>query len=280
MFEWIRWRFAKKTLCTPRFCAGPERVWMIRESHRASVEDFPPTVESYYRLADVWNQYAATFVPSYGPFLSAAARHYRLPIRSVLDLACGTGLLTRQIARWADSVVGVDASAAMLRRAADRTPDRNVRYVPGDFRAFDLGETFDAVVCGGDSLNYVHAPGELTEVFRCVRRHLRPGGLFAFDVIDGQFCRAVAPMRTVAQVGRERFEVYYFYDPKTRVSEARAVLNGGVERHRRVPIDETDVRLAAGESGLVVTEHFSPNTFSLVPTMLARQFYVLRVPPE
>ena len=251
---------------------------MIREPHRASVKDFPPTVESYSRLADLWNQYAATFVPPYGPFLPAATRHYRTPIGSVLDLACGTGLQTRQIARRADSVVGVDASAAMLRRAADRTPDRNVRYAAGDFRAFDLGETFDAAVCGGDSLNYVHVPAELADVFVCVRRHLRPGGLFAFDVIDGRFCCAVATTRTVAQVGRERFEVYYFYDPKTRVSEARAVLTWAVERHRRVPIDEADVRRAAAASGLVVAEHFSHNTLSFFSTMAARQFYVLRAP--
>src|SRR5256885_7308209 len=44
-------------------------------------------------------------------------RSYRQPMNAIVDLACGTGLLTRQLAAHADRVVGIDISEAMLRRA-------------------------------------------------------------------------------------------------------------------------------------------------------------------
>jgi ubiquinone/menaquinone biosynthesis C-methylase UbiE len=74
-------------------------------------------------------------------------------VRSVLDLACGTGLITREVARWAESVVGLDVSEAMVQRAREETTDSRIRYLEGDMRHFTLAEEFDAVVCGSDSLN-------------------------------------------------------------------------------------------------------------------------------
>src|SRR5438105_1109946 len=79
--------------------------------HRNQPQDFPPTCKSYERLAEVWGQYS-TLAARYDPFLGAAGRHFAVPIRSVLDLACGPGLLVRRLAEWAESVVGLDASEA------------------------------------------------------------------------------------------------------------------------------------------------------------------------
>src|SRR5262249_36866272 len=151
---------------------------------REKVEEFPPDTEEYGRLAAFWDEYGSTFVPAYGRFLAAVAAFHDFPVRRVLDLACGTGLLTRQAAAHADAVTGLDRSEAMLRVARARTGGGKVRYVRGDFRDFSLPETFDAAVCGSDSLNYLHEPGELADVFGCVSRHLAPGGFFIFDVLD------------------------------------------------------------------------------------------------
>jgi SAM-dependent methyltransferase len=267
---------------------------MVRQRHKLSVEDLPPpNVKGYDKLAPLWDEYAGWFVPRYGRFLPAAGDYYGRPIRAVLDLACGTGLLTRRFARRAESVVGLDASQAMLREARLRTTARNVRYVQGDFRDFSLECCFDAAICGSDSLNYVEEPAELAAVFACVSRHLRPGGLFIFDVLDGRAFRDLASIKVVAYAGGERFEIYYFYDPATRVSESRAVFRGLaeegrgstalkriVERHRRVPIEEGEVRRAAGEAGMEVTEHYSrrPWLYLLLRMAAARQFYVLQRP--
>jgi SAM-dependent methyltransferase len=156
--------------------------------------------------------------------------------------------------------------------------ESNIRYVQGDFRDFHLDGTFDAAICGSDSLNYVNIPDELADVFRSVRRHLRPGGLFAFDVLDRSYFHQMTGTKIVAKVGEEQFELYSFYDPVTRVNEARVVYRGTVEGHRRVPIIEAEVVRAAREAKLECLEHFSRETYNFSSCMGERQFYVLRAP--
>jgi SAM-dependent methyltransferase len=257
--------------------------WSLRLRFRtaeAKATDLVPNTGAYQRLATLWDAFHQPFVPRYGRFLAAAGAHHDIPVQRVLDLACGTGLVTRQLARRAHCIVGLDISVAMLRQAYARGGSPGLRYVRGDFRRFCLNETFDAAVCAYDSLNYLETPGELTSVFRCVRQHLRPGGLFVFDVLNHKGFLALDGTRLVVRLGRERFEIYYFYDPVQRVSESRLVLQGAIERHRRIPIDGRDVRTAAAQVGMVVAEHFSFDNFCLTPRQFVPHFYVLRRPED
>jgi len=92
------------------------------------------------------------------------------PGARVLDLACGTGDLCRDLVSAGCPAVGVDFSAGML--AAARVPSPLVR---GDAAALPFAAgTFDGVVCGFALRNFV----DLGEVFREVARVLRPAGRF------------------------------------------------------------------------------------------------------
>lgn len=99
-----------------------------------------------------------------------------IPGDRVLDLACGTGSLTRDIAARvgeSGSVLGVDFSREMLRGAESR-PLPNVEYRRGD--ATDLSfledETFDAVTIAYGARNIPN----LDKLFAEMRRVVRPGG--------------------------------------------------------------------------------------------------------
>jgi SAM-dependent methyltransferase len=267
MIGWLRWQLAKRRFLDS---VGTRPPFPVRHSlHDRRVEDFPPDTAGYARLAPLWDHLAAWFTPDYASFLAAAGARYGQPVASVLDLACGTGLLTRQLAARAERVVGLDASVDMLRQARARDGCGNVRYLLGDFRDCRPGEAFDAAVCGSDSLNYVERPEQLAAVFGSVRRALRPGGLFAFDVFGGSTFLALSRVRTEREVGGQRLEHYRFYDPATRVCEDRLVFADAVEGHRRVALDKGDVLLAAREEGLAVAEHFQ---YSM------RDYYLLRMP--
>lgn len=111
-------------------------------------------------------------------------RHQQSP-RVILDLACGTGTMTRLLAARGYQATGVDLSEGMLEVARRKASDAEMAlaFYPQDAAELDLGaQQFDSVICLFDSLNYLLEPGRLQEAFRRVFAHLNPGGSFVFDV--------------------------------------------------------------------------------------------------
>lgn len=119
-------------------------------------------------------------------------------VRTVVDLACGTGSLTVRLAALGYDMTGVDISPDMLALAADKCAelDPPPLLLCQDMSRLRLLAPADAVVCCLDSLNYVTRPPEVRRTFSRVWQSLAPGGLFLFDVrtpellrsMDGQLC--------------------------------------------------------------------------------------------
>jgi SAM-dependent methyltransferase len=105
------------------------------------------------------------------------------PVRSVLDLGCGTGGHALPLAERGYTVVGVDRSPDMLRRAQQRNP--SVRLELSEIAEVNLGETFDAVLMMFAVLGYQTSNLDVQAALAAARRHLRPGGLFLADVWYG-----------------------------------------------------------------------------------------------
>lgn len=254
-----RWR-GRDLLVTPhhRVPAGAIADFDLQwPDLRAVFEAGGPALAPYQGLAELWHEYAADWLPGYPAFLSHLARCDGTPIGSVLDLACGTGLVTARLAAVADEVVGVDASEAMLAVARWESACTGVTYVAGDMRGFDLGRTFDAAVCASNSLNYVADQAELRQVLACVARHLRPGGVFAFDAVTDYGMRVSSLGWVHVTLGTRRFAKGSGYEAEVRRETAWAVLPTGLETHVRAPIDKADVRAAAAGTGLAVVDQFS-----------------------
>jgi ubiquinone/menaquinone biosynthesis C-methylase UbiE len=91
-----------------------------------------------------------------------------------LDLGCGTGHLSAQLAAAGLDVTAVDSDPAMVEAAATRFGDRGrLRFVVGDATALDFApSTFDGVV----ATSLVGCLGESAPFFAEVQRVLRPGG--------------------------------------------------------------------------------------------------------
>lgn len=149
----------------------------------------------------------------------------------VLELACGTGQLTVPIASTGLPTVGLDLSAPMLTAARQRaaTANLSVEYVLGDMRNFDLDRKFALIFIARNSLLHLHSTEDLLAAFAAVRRHMAPGGIFAFDVFNPNvrlLARPAGQRFPVFQVETESFgqlsvEETMDYDPATQVGRGR-----------------------------------------------------------
>ena len=103
----------------------------------------------------------------------------------VLDIGCGTGVLTRTLGRWpgVDVVVGVDPAPSLLGTARQLAAElANVSFEEADGRALPFGEaTFDVVVFDSTLCHVPEPELALAEA----RRVLRPGGVLA--IFDGDY---------------------------------------------------------------------------------------------
>ncbi|MBQ1997967.1 MAG: class I SAM-dependent methyltransferase, partial [Spirochaetales bacterium] len=102
----------------------------------------------------------------------------------VLDLACGTGSLTAELAKHGYDMIGVDNSPMMLCEAQNKMYDSgiNMLFLCQSMPELDLFGTIDAAVCTLDSLNHLDTPEEIEETIAKVGLFMNHGGIFIFDV--------------------------------------------------------------------------------------------------
>lgn len=113
-------------------------------------------------------------------------KHGRIEVNDLLDLACGTGRMTVELAKRGFSLVGVDISPEMLARASDAATAAGVSdkvlLLCQDMCGFELYGTVEAAVCCLDSINHIVDTGSLSKCLSLVHNYLAPDGIFIFDV--------------------------------------------------------------------------------------------------
>ena len=119
----------------------------------------------------------------------------RIPIHTVLDLACGTGAMTAVLAERGYEMISVDASPDMLAAAREKAVSGEPPvFLNQSMPELDLYGTVDAAVCCLDSLNYLTSPRDVQKTLERLHLFISPGGLRVFDVntpaklaaLDGQ----------------------------------------------------------------------------------------------
>lgn len=149
---------------------------------------------------------------------------------AVLELACGSGQLTVPLARPGRHVAGLDRSRPMLDAARRRASaaGAQIEFVEADMRAFDLGRRYGLIFIARNSLLHLSTAPDFQALFAAVRRHLAPGGLFAFDVYNPDVRLLARPagerfpvMRVTSELyGELTVEAAHDYDAATQVNRA------------------------------------------------------------
>jgi len=135
--------------------AGERAAEYYAQTYDASVPDWPGEIDFYQEMA------------------AQAKRNGG----AVLEIACGTGRVAIRLAREGVKVVGLDLSPHMLEVARQKSVGlEHMRWVQGDMRSFELGETFGLVIIPGHAFQNLNTPQDQVACLECIRRQLRPNG--------------------------------------------------------------------------------------------------------
>lgn len=202
-------------------------------------------VEAYSSFARVYDLFMDN-VPydEWCEYIKELLQEYGIREGLVLDLGCGTGKLTRLLAKAGYDMIGVDNSEEMLEvaREAEDTCDTDdicdveeeaagngnfednacnrILYLLQDMRSFELYGTVRAVVSICDSMNYILEEDDLREVFRLVNNYLDPAGIFIFDLNTLYKYQVLLGETTISENREEGSFIWdNYYDEETGINE-------------------------------------------------------------
>ncbi len=110
-----------------------------------------------------------------------------IEVKSILDLGCGTGNHSHIFAEKNYDVLGIDQSVEMLNQARNKMQHLSnpANLLVADLCNFNLKQTFDSLISMFAVVGYLTTNSQLSSLFTSVYDHLKPGGLFVFDVWYG-----------------------------------------------------------------------------------------------
>jgi len=115
----------------------------------------------------------------------------------ILDLGCGVGRHSLELARRGFNVTGVDRTERYLEQASEKAVKEglNVEFIQEDMRTFCQPNAFDSVISLFTSFGYFEDPEEDRQVVMNVYRSLKSGGVFLIDIMGKE---------VLARIFRER----------------------------------------------------------------------------
>jgi len=132
----------------------------------------------------LWNDFADRIAPLIHDFYTGTQMGQAN--RSLLDLCCGTGRLSRFFLERDFRVVGLDLSEYMIAYARQNNLEyvvaQQAEFLQGDAADFKLEKKFGLAVSTYDALNHLPHKTALRNCFCCVYDVLLDGGLFIFDL--------------------------------------------------------------------------------------------------
>mgnify|MGYP000957610033 CR=1 FL=1 len=127
---------------------------------------------------------------------------YLKPKSEVLDLACGNGRHSFQLALRNHSVTGLDLSDTLL-HIAESTSKKNsipVKFVRGDMRSFNFPAQFDVILNLFTSFGYFETDEENVKVISNVFSSLKQGGFFVLDYLNSEYLLDNIEPETVSEI--------------------------------------------------------------------------------
>ena len=181
----------------------------------------PKETEPFTEFASYYDSFMLKCV-NYGDwvkYIEKIFKNFKTKPKTILDLACGTGIPTILFAKKGYQMTGIDRSRAMLEILKGKSQGYNIAIYEADIRNFSIPEPADAAICLYDSINYLLTEEDLNKCFRCVRAVVKKNGLFVFDM-NTEYGLSVfwGTRETVREASDVRSIWHNTYDDKTKIS--------------------------------------------------------------
>ncbi|MDP2013845.1 MAG: class I SAM-dependent methyltransferase, partial [Actinomycetota bacterium] len=186
-------------------------------------------------------------------------------VSTVLDVCCGTGLMATELLPLGYSVVGTDASEAMLARARELL-GKQVELLNATLPELGTSQIFDAAISTFDGLNYL-TPESFDMSLSAIAKRVRPGGWLCFDLhTDAMMDFTLKNAQISGEEQGQFFTIRSDVDPVLRTCntyiEVTDTNTGGqfTEHHQQYFHTDDSVRLAltmAGFTDVVAVEEYS-----------------------
>jgi len=160
------------------------------------------------------------------------------PELDILDLGCGPGLYSELFAGKGHNVTGVDFSENSIKYAREEAKNKNldIKYLNKSYIDLDLQETqFDLVLLVFTDFGPL-LPDERNNLLSVIKRVLKPGGMFIFDVLNDNDIEGKLSSRNWEVSGQG----FWKNEPYMALSESFLYKKEKVILYQHIVIDEQD----------------------------------------
>ena len=187
----------------------------------------------YYDLLYRDKDYAAE-----AEYVAGLIHKFHPAAQSILELGSGTGKHACLLVDQGYRVHGIELSQEMLVQSQSLAIKKNftddrLSFTAGDIREIRLDKRFDAVIALFHVISYQTTNKDVMAAFQTARHHLKPGGIFIFDIWYGPAVLTQRPEVRIKRMTDEKIEVTRLAEPVLHPNENLVDVNYHVfVRHR------------------------------------------------
>jgi SAM-dependent methyltransferase len=133
--------------------------------------------------------------------------------KKMLEIGCGTGNYTKVLLEKGYRITGLDLSENMLAVARKKCA---CNFIKSDMRDFLLNDKFDACIAMFAVIGYVTENSDIVKALKNIRAHLKPNGLFVFDVWNGLAVMRTLPELRVKTMENDQVKIIRIANPTLR----------------------------------------------------------------
>ena len=149
-------------------------------------------------------------------FVHNIIQKYNSTAESILELGCGTGIHANLLAKYGYFVTGVDRSdnmVAIANSTIQKDSNNNIEFVKGDICNLVLTRKFDVITALFHVVSYCTTNQDLIAIFKTVRKHIKPGGIFIFDCWYGPAVLTIKPSSRIKRFKNDELEITRIAEP-------------------------------------------------------------------